>query len=75
MHLTEAATPDGKSGEAEGSAVLPTLPGYVFGQGSAAALEAVRQVQAGGAQSGAPRPLLWSRLSHWHSALAPTRLS
>ena len=30
MHLTEAATLDRKSGEAEGSAVLRTLPGNVF---------------------------------------------
>jgi hypothetical protein len=30
MHLTEAATLDRKSGEAEGSAVLRTRAGYVF---------------------------------------------
>jgi hypothetical protein len=30
MQLTEAATLDGKSGEAEGSAVPRTLLGYVF---------------------------------------------
>jgi hypothetical protein len=32
MQLTEAATLDRKSGGAEGSAVLRTLPGYVFRQ-------------------------------------------